>query len=246
MMQEHVKQSENRGTTYITAAWPSNDNQRAPLAMGRSWLPADAVARIYKPFRSVITSGKARTKGWRLTFERRSSPFIDPLMGWTGSDDTLTQIELNFPTREAAIRYAERQGLRYTVQSDDGAADSKRRATRSARAFSDATLKKLGLKDLQESYGHAIDDAANRNDPSGPDTWGAPLDVVRDRTLSLDAKRSILINWAFTEYLIDQATSEGMPENNRPSRLDEVEQALLALEREVADDRRASTARKAA
>ncbi len=246
MMQEHVRQSKNRGTTYITAAWPSNDNRRAPPAMGRSWFPEDAVARIYKPSRSVMTSGKAGTKGWRLTFERRSSPFIEPLMGWTDGDDTLTQVELSFPTREAAIRYAERQGLHYTVQSADGAADSKRRATRSARAFSDATLKKLGLKDLQESYGHAIDGAANRNDPSGPETWGSPLDVLRDRTLPLDAKRSILINWAWTEYLIDQATSEGMPENNRPSRLDEVEQALLALEREIAEDRRASTARKAA
>lgn len=38
------------------------------------------------------------------------------------------------------------------------------------------------------------------------------------------------MNWASTEYLIAQATNEGMPENNRPSRLDEVEQALLALE----------------
>ncbi|WP_342640237.1 ETC complex I subunit [Rhodoligotrophos ferricapiens] len=232
--------------TRVTAAWPSNDNRRAPTAMGRSWFPEDAIARIYKPSRSVMTSGKARTMGWRLTFERRTAPFIEPLMGWTGGDDTLTQVELSFPTREAAIRYAERQGLRYTVQSHNGAADSKRRAAGSARAFSDATLNKLGLKDLQKSYGRAIDGAADRNDPSGPETWGSPLDVVRDRTLSLGAKRSILINWAFTEYLIDQATNEGMPENNRPSRLDEVEQALLALEREVAEDQRASTARKAA
>src|SRR5579875_125654 len=243
MMQEHVRQSEKRGMTYATAAWRLNDNQRAPLAMGRSWFPADAVARIYKPSRSLMTSGKARTKGWRLTFERRTAPFVEPLMGWTGGDDTLTQIELSFPTRESAIRYAERQGLRYTVPSTDGVADRKRR---SARAFSDATLKRLGLKDLQESYGHAMEGAADRNDPAGPETWGSPMDVVRDRTLSLDAKRSILINRAFTEYLIDQATSEGMPENNRPSRLDEVEQALLALEREVAEDRRESTARKAA
>jgi hypothetical protein len=72
------------------------------------------------------------------------------------------------------------------------------------------------------------------------------MDVVRDPTLSLDAKRSILMNWAWTEYLIDQATNEGMPENHRPSRLDEVEQALLALERPVANDRGASNARKAA
>jgi hypothetical protein len=57
------------------------------------------------------------------------------------------------------------------------------------------------------------------------------MDVVVDPTLSLEAKRSILMNWAWTEYLADQATNEGMPENQRPSRLDEVEQALLALER---------------
>jgi len=244
-MQEHVTQADG-GTTDVTAAWPANDNRRAPLAMGRSLFPEDAVARIDKASRSVTTSGKARTKGWRLTLERRTAPVIEPLMGWTGGDDTLTQVELDFPTRESAIRYAERQGLRYTVRSADGAAGRRRRAARPARAFSDATLKKLGLRDLQESYGRAIDGAAHRNDPSGPDTWASPLDVVRDRTLPLDAKRSILINWAWTEYLIDQATSEGMPENNRPSRLDEVEQALLALEREVADGRRASAARKAA
>jgi hypothetical protein len=54
--------------------------------------------------------------------------------------------------------------------------------------------------------------------------------VVRDASLSLDAKRSNLIDWAWTEFLI-QATNEGMPENGRPSRLHEVELALLALER---------------
>jgi hypothetical protein len=72
------------------------------------------------------------------------------------------------------------------------------------------------------------------------------MDVVHDRTLTLEAKRSILMNWVWTEYLIDQATSEGMPENNRPSRLDEVEQALLALERAVAAERDGSGTRKAA
>ncbi|TIS07505.1 MAG: hypothetical protein E5X10_25345, partial [Mesorhizobium sp.] len=60
------------------------------------------------------------------------------------------------------------------------------------------------------------------------------------------AKRSILMNWAWTEYLIDLATNEGMPENDRPSRLDEVQQALLALEREVAADQANSGMRKAA
>jgi len=70
--------------------------------------------------------------------------------------------------------------------------------------------------------------------------------VVRDGSLSLDAKRSILIDWAWTEYLIDQATNEGMRENGRPSRLHEVELALLALERASAAPERPAVASAAA
>ncbi len=65
----------------------------------------------------------------------------------------------------------------------------------------------------------------------GEDTWASPMDVVADPALSLDAKRSILMNWAWSEHLADLATAEGMLENDRPSRLAEVEQALLVLER---------------
>jgi len=77
----------------------------------------DLKVRIYRPSRSATTSGIARTKHWLLVFEPRSAPFIEPLMGWTGSRDPLTQVELPFPTREAAVAYAERQGLRYIVQT---------------------------------------------------------------------------------------------------------------------------------
>ncbi len=52
-------------------------------------LPRMARLRVsQKPSRAVTTSGKARTKGWRLVFERRTAPFIEPLMGYTGGDDT--------------------------------------------------------------------------------------------------------------------------------------------------------------
>lgn len=240
---------------HIPQAAPSNDNRRTPLSMGRSVFPDDAVARIYKLSRAVTTSGKARTKGWRLVFERRTAPVIEPLMGYTGGDDTLTQVELSFPTLESAIRYAERQGLTYVVQQPSRQSRSSRgrrvsetpaRNGGSTQAFSDAMLDRLGLSDLQDSYGHALDGAANRNDPSGPESWTSPMGVIRDQGLTLEAKRSILMNWAWTEYLIDQATNEGMPENSRPSRLDEVEQALLALERVAAADRNDSGVRKAA
>ncbi|WP_425502098.1 ETC complex I subunit [Prosthecomicrobium pneumaticum] len=232
---ENIRQTENSGSATVARTWPFNDNRVQPLSMGRSVFPEDAVAHIYKPSRSVMTSGKARTRGWKLRFEPRRAPFIEPLMGWTGSDDTLTQVELSFPTLDSAVRYAERQGLNYVVEGDVHRAPIAARAGRMTHSFSDATLKKLGLTHLQGTYGKALEDAANRNDPVSAEHWDSPIQVLADATLSLDAKRSILMNWAYTEYLIDQATNEGMPENDRPSRLDEVEQALLALERKVAD-----------
>ena len=76
----------NRSTTRpIPQVCPSNDNRHKPVSMGRSIFPGDAVARIYKPCRAVTTSGRARANGWRLVFERRIAPFIEPLMGYTGA-----------------------------------------------------------------------------------------------------------------------------------------------------------------
>lgn len=66
---------------HFPQASPSNDNRGTALSMGRSVFPEDAVARIYKPSLAVTTSGKARTKGWRLVFERRTAPVIEQLMG---------------------------------------------------------------------------------------------------------------------------------------------------------------------
>ncbi|QEX24642.1 hypothetical protein FRZ61_45830 [Hypericibacter adhaerens] len=106
------------------ARWPfgigsparaANRNEQPVKGLRAPVFPADARARIERPSRSVLTAGRAQTKHWRLRFDRRRSPFIEPLMGWTGSDDPLTQIELRFPTLEAAIAYAERQGLAYVV-----------------------------------------------------------------------------------------------------------------------------------
>lgn len=72
-------------------------------------------ARIFRPGRSIMTSARGGAQSWRLMFERRTPPFIDALMGYTGGDDTLTQVELEFPTLEAAIAFAERQNLAYAV-----------------------------------------------------------------------------------------------------------------------------------
>ena len=79
-------------------------------------LPADARAVIHCPAPSVMSAGRRRAAEWVLEFEPRAKPFIEPLMGWTGGSDPLTQVRLRFSSRDAAIRYARRHGLTYEVR----------------------------------------------------------------------------------------------------------------------------------
>jgi ETC complex I subunit conserved region len=76
------------------------------------------VARIYKPSRSAMQSGDAKSENWLLEFESETPRTTDPLMGWTSSGDTRQQLKLKFETRELAIAYAERNGLAYVVAKE--------------------------------------------------------------------------------------------------------------------------------
>jgi hypothetical protein len=73
------------------------------------------VARIYKPAKTAMQSGPARTKDWVLEYEPEAPREIDPLMGWTSSRDMKAQIRLSFDSKDAAIVYAERNGIAYRV-----------------------------------------------------------------------------------------------------------------------------------
>ena len=88
----------------------------SPSRRARSALPPDALAIIEAPTRSVTQAGAARSGQWLLRFSPRSRSFIDPLTGWTGSDDPLAHLSIRFPSREAAVGFAERQGLPYEVR----------------------------------------------------------------------------------------------------------------------------------
>ena len=63
-------------------------------------------ARIYQPARTAMSSGTAGTRDWVLEYSPAATREIDPLMGWTGSSDTQTQVRIRFPTKEAAQDYA--------------------------------------------------------------------------------------------------------------------------------------------
>jgi hypothetical protein len=72
-------------------------------------------ARIFKPAKTAMQSGHARTKEWVLEYEPEAPRAIEPLMGWTSSGDMKSQIRLEFETRDEAIAYAERSGVPYRV-----------------------------------------------------------------------------------------------------------------------------------
>ncbi|MCU4654846.1 ETC complex I subunit [Roseibacterium sp. SDUM158016] len=68
-------------------------------------------ARIFKPAKSAMSSGMAKTKEWVLEFAPESARQIDPLMGWTSSSDMNSQVHLRFETLEAAKDYAADHGI---------------------------------------------------------------------------------------------------------------------------------------
>lgn len=77
-------------------------------------MPATEV-RIYRPSKSAMQSGRAKTHDWLLEYELKSARTPEGLMGWNSSEDTLNQVRLKFPSMEAAVEFAKEKGWFYTV-----------------------------------------------------------------------------------------------------------------------------------
>ncbi len=73
------------------------------------------LARIYRPAKSAMQSGVAKTKDWVLEFEPASARVPDALMGWTSSSDMNGQVRLSFETQEEAAAYATAHGIAFQV-----------------------------------------------------------------------------------------------------------------------------------
>jgi hypothetical protein len=68
-------------------------------------------ARIYQPSKTAMSSGTAKTRHWVLEYAPESPRELDPLMGWTSSSDTQSQVRLRFDTLDAARAYAKEHGI---------------------------------------------------------------------------------------------------------------------------------------
>ena len=73
-------------------------------------------ACIYKPARNAMQAGQATTRDWVLEFLREKPRTIEPLMGWTSSSDTKTQVRMNFATKEEAVAFATRHGIAFRLE----------------------------------------------------------------------------------------------------------------------------------
>ena len=71
-------------------------------------------AKIYIPNKSPMQSGLGKIDKWILEFETKD-PTKNPLMGWESSSDTLSELKLEFTTKELAINYAKKMKIEYEI-----------------------------------------------------------------------------------------------------------------------------------
>ena len=61
-----------------------------------------------------MQSGLGKSNKWILEFKTKD-PGKNPLMGWESSTDTLTELKLEFSSKELAVNYAKRKKIDYEV-----------------------------------------------------------------------------------------------------------------------------------
>ena len=71
-------------------------------------------AKIYKPSQTVMQSGKRNTKKWILEFDTLNTG-VNPLMGWESSKDTMSEVKLEFSTKEEAVNYVKKNNIEYYI-----------------------------------------------------------------------------------------------------------------------------------
>lgn len=74
--------------------------------------------RIYRKPENPMQHGRNNSRAWLLEHDVPYACKADPLTGWQGSGDTRGSVLLAFPTCDAAVAFAEREGLAYKIIPD--------------------------------------------------------------------------------------------------------------------------------
>ena len=95
-------------------------------------------AKIFKPSKSAMQSGKRNSKNWILAFDTLNNG-VNPLMGWETSKDTMSEVKLEFSTKEEAINYVKKNNIDYYVVEPQKQEIIK-------KSYTDNFLKKIMIK----------------------------------------------------------------------------------------------------
>ncbi len=71
--------------------------------------------KIYQPARSATQSGKARKKWIIKICEDKNIRHLDQLMKWTSVENTLSELDFEFNSKEDAINFAKEKNFDYTI-----------------------------------------------------------------------------------------------------------------------------------
>lgn len=77
----------------------------------------DRRVRIYVPAKNCMQSGTNNIQYWEMEFDNRER-WENPLMGWSSSGDPLSNMKVQFNTREEAIEHCEQNGWKWFVDGE--------------------------------------------------------------------------------------------------------------------------------
>ena len=71
-------------------------------------------AKIYIPTKNSMQSGLGKSDKWLIEFEIEDTG-INPLMGWETNSNTLSELNLEFSSKELAIEYAKKNKIDFEI-----------------------------------------------------------------------------------------------------------------------------------
>ena len=71
-------------------------------------------AKIYIPTKNSMQSGLGKSDKWVFKFETENTG-TNPLMGWETSTNTLSELNLEFSTKELAVDYAKKNKIDFEI-----------------------------------------------------------------------------------------------------------------------------------
>ncbi|KXJ25972.1 NADH dehydrogenase [ubiquinone] iron-sulfur protein 4, mitochondrial [Exaiptasia diaphana] len=96
----------------------TGDDQQTGIAILNGipeWHLKNRTARIFFPSKNAMQSGTQSFQNWRLEFENMER-WENPLMGWASTGDPLSNMTLDFTSKEEAIAFAESHGFKYELE----------------------------------------------------------------------------------------------------------------------------------